>query len=58
MTEFLGHTVQYWLELEMRFSKESGMDAPALLNEIVELGAKVRFYESRIRQMAALMERA
>ena len=57
MSEFLGHTLGYWIELDQRFLREQGMGAPALLQEIVELRSKVSFYESRIRQMATVMER-
>ena len=48
---FLGHTPQYWLELDLRMKKEYPFDAPRMLEEIVVLMGKIRFYESRINEM-------
>lgn len=56
-TEFLGHSVQYWAELQRRFELETGPTAAGLLEEVVTLQGKVGFYETRIRQMAEIMGR-
>lgn len=56
-TEWLGHSPQYWAELDRRFQNEAGPTAAALLQEIVDLRGKIAFYESRIEQMATQLPR-
>lgn len=53
--EFLGHTAKYWLELQRRVDEE--INAPRLLEEIVELRSKISLYESRIEEMYMVMNR-
>ncbi len=48
---FMGHTPQYWLELDLRMKQEYPFEAPKMLEEIVALMGKVNFYESRINEM-------
>jgi hypothetical protein len=55
--EFLGHPVDYWMELDRRFTEDGAPDRSALLQEVVDLRGKVAFYESRIEQMATLLPR-
>lgn len=52
--EFFGHSAEYWLELKRRVDRGDPIGDAALLQEIVQLQGKVAFYESRIKQMAAL----
>lgn len=47
---FLGHNVDYWLELERQ---AQALNAERLIDEIAKLRAKVSFYESRVTEMAA-----
>lgn len=54
MDTFLGHSVKYWLELER---KAETLNVINWLEEIAELGSKVNFYESRIKQMNEFMNR-
>lgn len=56
ITSILGHPPQYWFELERRFEAVAIPNGVGLLTEIVELRGKVSFYESRIKQMAALIK--
>lgn len=51
---FLGHPINYWLELERKTLQSGTTD---LLQEIADLRSKVSFYESRIKQMKEFMER-
>ncbi len=43
---YLGHTAEYWLELE---KKAKTLDVTEWLQEIATLRAKVSFYESRLK---------
>lgn len=52
-TLFLGHTPEFWLELEQRAINENRVSD---INEIAELRAKVSFYESRIKDMNRMMD--
>lgn len=56
ITQFMGHDLKYWSELERRFNAGAGPDGEALLKEVIELRGKVSFYESRIKQMAAMIK--
>lgn len=46
--QYMGHSVNYWIELQKKAEK---LDAVKWLEEIAELRAKVSFYESRIQEM-------
>jgi hypothetical protein len=48
MTEFLGHSIGYWLELESLVVQKG---VSRLIQEIVDLRSKVSFYESRVEEM-------
>ena len=48
MDTFLGHTIQYWIELQ---KKARQLNVVKLLEEIAELRGKVSFYESRLDEM-------
>jgi len=48
METFLGHKIEYWLELQ-RKAKELGV--VHYLEEIATLRGKVSFYESRIDEL-------
>lgn len=50
---FLGHTPQYWLELER---KARELDAVDYIDEIATLRGKVSFYEDRITKMHNFMQ--
>jgi len=52
---FLGHNIAYWEELNRRAQE---LDAERLLVEIIELRGKLAFYEKRIKEMVAVMERS
>jgi hypothetical protein len=55
---FLGKPVDYWIDLK---AKADSLDdkniVEDLLKEVRELRGKVSFYESRIQQMAGLMNK-
>lgn len=56
----LGHRIEYWQELEERFAAANPgkrVEANGLLMEVIDLRSRGAFYESRIKQMAACMER-
>lgn len=56
ITNFMGHPLDYWAELEKRFQAGAGSPrASDLLEEIIKLRAKVSFYESRISEMAGML---
>jgi hypothetical protein len=54
---FLGHTHHYWLELQKHIEIQDNGEATGeisperLLEEIANLRSRVRFYESRIKEM-------
>lgn len=54
MVTFLGHSISYWTELEKRAERLKVTD---YIQEIADLKGKVSFYESRIRQMAELIDK-
>lgn len=56
MDQFLGHPLPYWIELQRRLV-DAVPAGPELLVEIVALRGKLAFYESRISEMVAVMER-
>ena len=49
---FLGHTFEYWLELQQIAVKDFKVD---LIDEIAILRSKVSFYESRIQELSDFM---
>jgi hypothetical protein len=51
--KFLGHTVQYWLELNKR-PKE--IKAEELIEEIVELKGQLSFVQSRLEQISQILK--
>lgn len=55
MEYFFGHTCEYWLELQRRVSPPEHRE---LIEEIARLRGRISFYESRIKDMAKLAERA
>lgn len=56
MMKFLGHTAQYWLELQTRFDDQGELGAARLLEEIVRLRGDLDFLKSRIREMASVVK--
>lgn len=53
---FLGHSADYWMDLERRFLEvQENPRCGELLEEIVKLRGKISFYESRIAEMASRM---
>lgn len=50
---YLGHTQQYWLELQARADT---LDATRLIEEIVRLRGKLNFVESRVQEMRRILE--
>lgn len=48
MDKFLGHTIEYWIELD---KKAEDLGVVNWLAEIAELRGKVSYYESRIEEM-------
>jgi hypothetical protein len=47
MEIYLGHTAEYWSELQKKVDQ---LNCEDLIEEIVELRGKVSFYESRIKE--------
>ena len=56
MDSVLGHSTQFWLELERSFANSQGVFAVDLLEEVVMLRGRVSYYEDRIRQMHSVMQ--
>jgi plasmid maintenance system antidote protein VapI len=54
MDTYLGHTADYWLELQLRVDI-LGRSDEKYIKEIAELKGKISFYESRIKEMNALL---
>jgi hypothetical protein len=54
MEEYLGHNINYWIELQR---KAAHLDVVDWLQEIGNLRAKVSFYESRIKQLHDFKEK-
>ncbi len=53
--DFLGQSVQYWMELDRRVRDQpDSLNARALLREVVELRGLVDFYENRVGEMAQM----
>ena len=50
-----GKPAEYWLELQKRIDETP--NAERYLMEIIDLRSRVAFYESRIKEMATVMER-
>lgn len=55
MEDYLGHSHSYWIELHARFETDVPT-GPRLLDEIVRLRGRLAFYESRLAEMAPLLE--
>lgn len=51
---FLGHPMNYWLELEKWAKLNNASD---LIQEIADLRGKIGFYESRIKQLNEFMNK-
>jgi hypothetical protein len=54
MDTFLGHTMEYWLELQKKAEELAVTD---YIEEIAKLRGKVSFYESRIQQMVEMRDK-
>lgn len=55
-TQFLGHSVEYWCDLQKRTEKHpDGVRAAELLEEVIALRGRLAFFETRVREMATLM---
>jgi hypothetical protein len=48
-TEFFGHPIEYWMELQRRV-EHLGVDH--LLRDLAEANAKVRYYEMQIDRIS------
>lgn len=51
-TEFLGHNIKYWVELQKRADELGVTD---YLQEIANLRGKLEFCESRVSQMVEVL---
>jgi hypothetical protein len=51
-TLFMGHKIDYWLELEQRANT---LDSSKWIEEISKLRGKISFYESRVKQMVEVI---
>ena len=52
--EFLGHNLQYWIELQKR---AESFDVVSLIEEIAELHGKVGYYERRLDEIEMFRKR-
>lgn len=54
MDLYLGHTAQYWLELE---KKAMTLNVVDILDELANAYGKIGFYEKRIKDMHSLINK-
>ncbi len=57
MELYLGHTIEYWLELEKRAKEIGGTNMTDLIQEIATLKGKLSFTEDRIRQISEVLSK-